>query len=704
MIGTTRGSLRPARRLLIVALCGFLPLAILSGFAIRDAALTYHERDEARLRGTARGMAAALDAELGIYLAVADTLALSPMLDEGADLVRFLRHARPIADQLGGSIIVRGPPPGFAVLGDSRGDPGAAGIPDRAEPLPAPLDAALARVFAEARSVVTDLFTGPVSGRPFVAVVVPVLREGRVTRAIVFSVEPRVLLGLLLRQELPSGGFATIGDSTHRVIATTADPGGTRIGIDAPAWVAAAVGDRRAGIIDGGSHLGTDVHYAFDRPTVAPGWIVLAGNPVPVQQAMTWRVVGLSAGAAAAFLLGLAALAWAASRQVLATARQEAAALRSGRAEIERLLGGLPAFIFLRDVAPDGTSRIVYRAGDGQAVFGLAPAEIAASLDLTRLAAPETGPLGSLLLRALAEGSATTEWRIAQPDGSWRWLRTHCRRLSRRPDGGGEVVGYVLDIQAERTAAARATASSRLAALGEMAAGLAHELKQPLAIISLAAENAARAARTGRPEGVPVRLDRIAQQAGRAGELIEHLRRFARGAETGEATQPVPLAKAVEGALALVGGALREAGIAVELDLGAPPGPLVLAQLVPLEQVLANLLVNARDAFAGQPADAPRVVRIVAAAEEASPGRVRITLADTAGGIPPQVMAHLFEPFVTTKDAEHGTGLGLSICHGLVRGMGGTIAARNAGGGAVFAITLAAAPGLVMAPAEVAIA
>ena len=58
MIGTTRGSLRPARRLLIVALCGFLPLAILSGFAIRDAALTYHERDEARLRGTARGLAA----------------------------------------------------------------------------------------------------------------------------------------------------------------------------------------------------------------------------------------------------------------------------------------------------------------------------------------------------------------------------------------------------------------------------------------------------------------------------------------------------------------------------------------------------------------------------------------------------------------------------------------------------------------------
>jgi signal transduction histidine kinase len=73
---------------------------------------------------------------------------------------------------------------------------------------------------------------------------------------------------------------------------------------------------------------------------------------------------------------------------------------------------------------------------------------------------------------------------------------------------------------------------------------------------------------------------------------------------------------------------------------------------------------------------------------------VTLTVADTAGGIPPAVMARLFEPLVSTKDADKGTGLGLSICHGLVKAMGGRITARNDDAGAVFTITLPAAPAL----------
>jgi C4-dicarboxylate-specific signal transduction histidine kinase len=125
-----------------------------------------------------------------------------------------------------------------------------------------------------------------------------------------------------------------------------------------------------------------------------------------------------------------------------------------------------------------------------------------------------------------------------------------------------------------------------------------------------------------------------------------------------------------------------------------------MAQLVPLEQVLANLLGNARDAFAGRPPEAPRRVRISSCTDPLS-GRVRITVEDTAGGILQPVLDRLFEPFVTTKDAEKGTGLGLSICHGLVRGIGGSIEAHNGGAGAVFTITLAPAPELVEAATPV---
>ena len=117
---------------------------------------------------------------------------------------------------------------------------------------------------------------------------------------------------------------------------------------------------------------------------------------------------------------------------------------------------------------------------------------------------------------------------------------------------------------------------------------------------------------------------------------------------------------------------------------------------MPLEQVLVNLLGNARDAMEGLPAERPRRVRIAAERTRRDGG---LTVADTAGGIPDAVMARLFEPFVSTKDADRGTGLGLSICHGLVRRWAATITARNDGEGAVFTITLAAAPAVALAAA-----
>jgi C4-dicarboxylate-specific signal transduction histidine kinase len=127
----------------------------------------------------------------------------------------------------------------------------------------------------------------------------------------------------------------------------------------------------------------------------------------------------------------------------------------------------------------------------------------------------------------------------------------------------------------------------------------------------------------------------------------------------------------------------------VEVVLADPP-PAVLGDLVAIEQVLLNLLVNARDALAALPDGAPRQVRIAAMAEPET-GMVRLTVADTAGGIAAAVLPTLFEPFVTTKGPDRGTGLGLSICYGLLRGMGGSIAAANDRDGAVFTVLLPAA-------------
>ncbi len=367
--------------------------------------------------------------------------------------------------------------------------------------------------------------------------------------------------------------------------------------------------------------------------------------------------------------------------------RRELAAQQAGRAEIERLLAGLPAIVFLREVGPDGTARHLYRNGDSAAVSGWPEDALPRRQPWADLADPEADFEGSYQ-RALVEGHAVMDWRMRQPDGGWAWMRSTLRLLERLPDGRGLVVGYIVNITAERAAEARALAASRLASLGEMGAGLAHELRQPLTAISLAAGVAVMAAKRGDNDRVLQRLDRILDQVKRGSAIIDYLRRFARGREDAEGLVPVNLADAVNGALTLCGGALAEAGAEVLVTLG-PPAPVVLGHAVPIEQVLVNLLFNARDAVAGLPPGAPRRIAITTAVED---GIARLTVADTGGGIPPAVLSRVFEPFVTTKGPDRGAGLGLSICHGLMRSMGGGIVAENAGAGARFTLSLATAP------------
>jgi C4-dicarboxylate-specific signal transduction histidine kinase len=150
--------------------------------------------------------------------------------------------------------------------------------------------------------------------------------------------------------------------------------------------------------------------------------------------------------------------------------------------------------------------------------------------------------------------------------------------------------------------------------------------------------------------------------------------------------EPVCLVSAVDGALALVQGHLRNDGIAVETHLPRDL-PLVRGRLVLIESVLVNLCVNARDAMRQVPVES-RVLRIEASTRPQ--GRVELRVIDQGGGIPAAVMPRLFEPFFTTKSPGEGTGLGLSISHGMMQTMGGGLAVTNTGSGACFVLTLRA--------------
>ncbi|KQT82150.1 ATP-binding protein [Aurantimonas sp. Leaf443] len=223
--------------------------------------------------------------------------------------------------------------------------------------------------------------------------------------------------------------------------------------------------------------------------------------------------------------------------------------------------------------------------------------------------------------------------------------------------------------------------ANRLSLLGQIAAGVAHEINQPLAAIRTYAENAGRFLGLGRAEPAAENLASIVALTGRVAAITDTLKSFSRRA-TGP-VEPVRLGEALDGALSLLAGRIDGSGIAIER---ADPGDLrVSASRIRLEQILVNLLQNALDALAGRPD--PRIVVTVEARAET----VVVTVADNGPGLSPEIERTLFMPFVTTK--EKGLGLGLVICGEIAREFGGSLAlAPGRGPGAAFALTLRRAP------------
>ncbi len=234
---------------------------------------------------------------------------------------------------------------------------------------------------------------------------------------------------------------------------------------------------------------------------------------------------------------------------------------------------------------------------------------------------------------------------------------------------------------------------ARLATLGEMAVGMAHELSQPLNTIRLAAENTLMGIEAGRfnPEVARAKLALISGQAESMGELIKRMCVVGRSQGPQDIIDP---RESVRDAYSLLAGQYEAEGIAVTLDLAASC-PLVLGRRNELAQVVINLLTNAHDAIiesvmARKARLGPTGGRIEITVERGGASEVLIKVKDNGGGVPAEVVDRIFDPFFTTKEVTKGTGLGLSISYGIVNAMGGRITVENFGGGALFTIRLPA--------------
>src|SRR5438445_462639 len=224
--------------------------------------------------------------------------------------------------------------------------------------------------------------------------------------------------------------------------------------------------------------------------------------------------------------------------------------------------------------------------------------------------------------------------------------------------------------------------AGKLATLGELTTGVAHELNNPLNNIGLFVGNAVDLIELGvTDKGQIVReLRHGMQQVRKATEIISHLRTFGRAAPVSR--EPVSLRHVIERALSLMQEQLRLREIEVTVELGSEE-PVVVGNPIQLEQVFINLLTNARDAVADSPRKAIRISGSVRS--EA----VEVVFADTGHGIPSGLERRIFDPFFTTKEVGKGTGLGLSITYGIVKEHGGAISVvSRPGEGATFLIQL----------------
>ena len=301
--------------------------------------------------------------------------------------------------------------------------------------------------------------------------------------------------------------------------------------------------------------------------------------------------------------------------------------------------------------------------------------------------APADQPALAPLLRG--EHPGPVEIRVVRPDGTSVDVEL---RVAAGP--GARRVILARDVSAHKALQGRLLRADRLAAMGTLAAGTAHEINNPLSYVLNNAALLDELLAAGGPLDVAearALLADLTSGGERIRTIVRDLMTLAR--DPGDAIEPVDVRVVLDGSLAVASNRLRHRAQVVRRY--ADPLPLVAGNAVRLGQVFLNLLLNAADALPDGHADA-NTVTVEAAPDD---GGVVVRITDTGAGMSAAVRDRIFDPFFTTKDVGQGTGLGLSVSHGIVTALGGRIEVDSAPGrGATFAVHLRAATSAASAP------
>jgi PAS domain S-box-containing protein len=302
----------------------------------------------------------------------------------------------------------------------------------------------------------------------------------------------------------------------------------------------------------------------------------------------------------------------------------------------------------------------------------------------------------------LERGSSHVEGvRVRRADGSVLSFDVSCTRVAVGDESVVLLVGR--DETARNEMREQILLSERMASVGMLAAGVAHEINNPLAAVVVNLELAAKELREAREAGEPLALDRIEEDvrdaregAGRVREIVRDLKIFSKPEE--DKRGAVDLVRVLDSTLRMAWNEIKHRARLVK-DFAA--APLAWGNESRLGQVFLNLVVNAAQAIPEGSAQ-KNEIRVVLGTDDR--GWAVVEIEDTGSGMPAEVREKLFTPFFTTKPAGVGTGLGLAMCHRIVSGLGGRISFRSSEGvGTTFLVAIPPAPaeplGATVAPA-----
>jgi len=400
------------------------------------------------------------------------------------------------------------------------------------------------------------------------------------------------------------------------------------------------------------------------RARLTPGaWGPVATLAFVVQPAW-WqtRAVAVLAGGALLLALGLIAL-W--SQRVALRRRTRQLHERSAHS-LRALVEHIPDLISVH-----AGRKIVYCNAAARRMYGFAAdAEVSGLGDRVH---PDDLAAAEAVLQSIDAVPEVVPLRVRDDAGGWRTCEVSSVWMELA--GAPALVVSGRDVTERHELRAQLLVSDRMASLGTLAAGIAHEINNPLAYVlgnlQLAAEALATpGAPAAHADDLKLAVADATDGAERVRKIVKGLRAFSRAEE--EQRVRLDVAQVVRAAIRLTANEVRHRAELV-LELGATPK--VVADDGRLTQVVINLIVNAAHAI---PEGRSASHRITVRTTKDARGQAVIEVIDTGAGMPPEVRARVFDPFYTTKAVGSGTGLGLSICHGIVTQLGGTIEIESA--------------------------